>query len=283
MIVTAKSDTWSYPYSPLQLGRLLKRYKRFMADIELESGETITAHCPNTGPMTGVCNLGSRVMVSKSDNPKRKLAYTWELIEVNDNGSTWVGVNTALPNQVMKSALLAHLIPELGQYDQVRAEVPYGKDRKSRIDFLLKSQVKSQEIPSDRTSRSKHPAQGSLNLEDTVQSGKAAAQTDSRPIYVEVKNTTWVKDTTALFPDTVTTRGQKHLHELMAVVPDARAVMVYFINRGDCPRFSPGDEADPTYGELLREAIAHGVEVLPCRFNVTPEGIHYLGLAELVL
>ena len=249
---TLAPTPWTYPYPPLQSGRLIKRYKRFMADIELDSGETITAHCPNTGPMTGVYIQGNRVMVSKSDNPKRKLAYTWELIEVEDNGPTWVGVNTALPNRVVKSILESHLIPELEVYDTIRPEVPYGKNKKSRIDFLLSSKQ-----------------------------GETAAI--PKPIYVEVKNTTWVDKTLALFPDTVTTRGQKHLQELMDVVPDARAVMLYFINRGDCHQFSPGDTADPTYGELLREAIAKGVEVLPCRFDISPTEIRYLGLAELIL
>ncbi|NET53455.1 MAG: DNA/RNA nuclease SfsA, partial [Merismopedia sp. SIO2A8] len=230
-----------------------KRYKRFLADIELDSGEVITAHCPNTGPMTGVCQLGNRVMVSKSTNPKRKLAYTWELIEVDDNGPTWVGVNTALPNRVVKSALEAHLIPELEDYDTIRPEVRYGADRKSRIDFLLSSDSESSQ------------------------------QASGLPIYVEVKNTTWAKQTLALFPDTVTTRGQKHLKELINVRPQARAVMLYFINRGDCVTFSPGDKADPVYGQLLREAIAQGVEILPCRFDIQPDGIRYLGLAECVL
>ena len=159
------SAHWVYPYPPLQSGRLLKRYKRFMADIELDSGEIITAHCPNTGPMTGVYIQGNRVMVSKSDNPKRKLAYTWELIEVDDNGPTWVGVNTALPNRVVKSVLDAHLLPELGNYDTVRSEVPYGKNKKSRIDFLLSCS----------------------DSDDSAQTANANS------IYVEVKNTTWVK------------------------------------------------------------------------------------------
>ena len=92
------APTQVYTFPPLLEGVLLKRYKRFMADIELISGETITAHCPNTGPMTGVCHVGGRVMVSQSDNPKRKLAYTWELAEVNDNEPTWVGGNTASEN-----------------------------------------------------------------------------------------------------------------------------------------------------------------------------------------
>ncbi|HEY9880076.1 MAG TPA: DNA/RNA nuclease SfsA [Leptolyngbyaceae cyanobacterium] len=247
---------WLYPYPTLYPGTLLKRYKRFFADIELETGEVVTAHCPNTGPMTGVCHLGGRVMVSHSADPKRKLAYTWELSEVHDTVPVWTGVNTALPNRVVKSALIAKLFPELGEYDQVLTEVYYGCDgqrpapkghRKSRVDFVLKG--------------------------DPNQS----------PIYVEVKNTTWVQGTRALFPDTVTTRGQKHLRELTALLPEARAVMLYFINRGDCDEFSPGDERDPEYGRLLRDAIAQGLEVLPCRFDVTPTGIRYLGLAKLCL
>ncbi|HEY9645900.1 MAG TPA: DNA/RNA nuclease SfsA, partial [Chroococcidiopsis sp.] len=199
---------WLYPYPALLAGTLIKRYKRFFADIELDSGETITAHCPNTGPMTGVYSPGHRVMVSHSDNPKRSLAYTWELIEVHDTVPTWVGVNTALPNRVIKAALEARLFPELGRYDQIKPEVPYGQDKKSRIDFLL--------------------------------NGSSTDDKGDRPIYIEVKNTTWVKGNLALFPDTVTTRGQKHLRELTDLLPGARAVMLYFINRGDCTQFAPG-------------------------------------------
>lgn len=236
---------WIFPYPPLFPGTLIKRYKRFFADILLDSGETIVAHCPNTGPMTGVYLPGNRVMVSRSNNPTRKLPYTWELIEVHDNEPTWVGVNTALPNQVIKAALIDQIFPELGSYTQVRGEVPYGKDKKSRIDFLLTSD-----------------------------------DPEIRPVYVEVKNTTWVQGRVALFPDTVTTRGQKHLLELTQLLPQARSVMLYFINRGDCPAFAPGDSADPVYGQLLREAMGLGLEVLPCRFDITPTGIRYLGLAE---
>lgn len=238
-----KND-WFYPFPELYPGTLLKRYKRFLADIELDTGEIITAHCPNTGPMTGVCHVGGRVMVSHNPSPQRKLAYTWELSEVHDTLPTWVGTNTALPNRVVKSVLEARLLPALGNYGKVCSEVKYGSDGKSRIDFLLEGE-------------------------------------DGRPIYVEVKNTTWAKNTLALFPDTVTTRGQKHLKEMTALLPEARAVMLYFINRGDCVEFSPGDEADPTYGKLLRAAIAEGLEVLPCRFAITPQGIQYLGQADL--
>lgn len=235
---------WLYRYPTLYPGILRRRYKRFLADIELATGETIVAHCPNTGPMQGVCKIGSPVQVSHSDNPKRKLAYTWEMIQVEDNGQTWVGVNTAMPNRVIKLALQKYLFPELGSYQQVRSEVVYGQEKRSRVDFLLTS---DQELP----------------------------------IYIEVKNTTWVRGKLALFPDTVTERGQKHLRELMAQLPWARAVMLYFINRGDCTSFAPGDRADPVYGQLLREAIDLGLEVLPCSFEVTPVGIRYQGLVSL--
>jgi len=235
---------WLYHYPPLYSGILLKRYKRFFADVELASGEVVTAHCPNTGPMTGICTPGSPVQLSYSHSPTRKLPYTWEMIQVSDNDPTWVGVNTALPNRIIKLALEKFLFPELGSYSQVRLEVPYGKDKKSRVDFLL--------MGSDA----------------------------DRPIYLEIKSTTWVQGQLALFPDTETTRGQKHLRELTALLPQARAVMLYFINRGDSPFFAPGDSADPVYGKLLRAAIALGLEVLPCRFEITPTGIRYLGLAD---
>jgi sugar fermentation stimulation protein A len=241
------TNDFLYYYPSLIPGILLKRYKRFFADIELTSGEIITAHCPNTGPMTGVCTPGSLVQVSKNDNPKRKLAYTWETIQVNDTQPTWVGINTGLPNRIVKLALEKHLFPELaGLYSQVRWEVPYGKDNKSRVDFLL------------------------TNDEPTP------------PIYVEVKNTTLAQNNVALFPDTVTTRGQKHLQELMALLPDAKSVMLYFINRGDCSIFAPGDNCDPIYGQLLREAVAKGVKILPYRFEITSGGIRFLGLAEFL-
>ncbi len=234
-----------YQYPPLLEGILIKRYKRFLADIQLHSGEIITAHCPNTGPMTGVCTPGSLVQVSVSNNPKRKLPYTWEMIQVNQ---TWVGINTALPNQVIKLALNQGLFPDLThKYDKVRSEVPYGENKKSRVDFVLTSQGEQPDI------------------------------------YIEVKNTTLSVGNLALFPDTVTTRGQKHLRELMAILPEAKAVMLYFINRSDCLYFSPGDQLDPVYGQLLREAVAKGISVLPYRFEINPQGISYLGKAEFLL
>lgn len=242
--------SWLYQYPTLYPGVLLRRYKRFFAEIELSTGEIITAHCPNTGPMTGISSIGSPVQVSLSQSSTRKLPYTWEMIQIDDNAPilnqpTWVGVNTALPNRVIKLALEQNLFPELGTYDHVRFEVPYGQE-KSRADFLL-------------------------------------IQNSTPLVYLEVKSATWAQGDLVLFPDTVTTRGQKHIRELMALLPQTRAVMLYFINRGDCTHFAPGDTADPVYGQLLRDAVAAGLAVLPCRFEITPKGIRYLGLANLKL
>ena len=236
--------SYIYQYPSLIEGRLIKRYKRFLADIELDTGEIITAHCPNTGPMTGICSPNSLVQVSPSNNPKRKLAYTWEMILID---STWVGVNTAIPNRVIKLALQQKLLPELAsRYTVVGSEVPYGQEGKSRIDFLL-------------TGEDNQPA-----------------------IYLEVKSVTLSLGSVALFPDTVTTRGQKHLRELTNLGANTKAVMLYFINRSDCDTFAPSDRYDPKYGELLREAVSQGVEVLPYRFEITPQGITLIGTADFL-
>jgi len=241
------NNSYLYQYPPLTSGILLKRYKRFLADIQLDSGEVITAHCANTGPMIGVCEVGKRVQLSHSNNPKRKLAYSWEMIELGEKQKVWVGINTGLPNKIIKIALENNLIPELaGQYDTVKSEVKFGQDNKSRIDFVLKG------------------------------------ENNQKPIYLEVKNTTLTHNNLALFPDTETTRGQKHLRELIALCDEAIPVMLYFINRSDCDLFAPGREFDPKYGALFDEAREKGVKILPCRFDVSPEGVKYLGLAKII-
>jgi sugar fermentation stimulation protein A len=236
---------------PLVEGVLIRRYKRFLADVQLDDGTEVTAHCPNTGPMTGVLHPGGRVRLRHDPSPARKLAWTWEQAQCPgaDGQPVWVGVNTALPNRLVRATVEAGLLaPWLGPIGAIRAEVPYGEGRRSRIDLLLTP---------------------------------APEAADQRPIYVEVKNTTWSEDDLALFPDTVTERGQKHLRELMALLPEARAVLLPCLSRGDVRRFAPGDAADPTYGELFRQALAAGVEVLPCRYSFDAEGVHWLGLAAL--
>ena len=235
-------------FESLQEGVLLKRYKRFLADVRLSDGTEVTAHCANTGPMTGVLEPGQRVRLRHAPSPKRKLAWTWEQAEVSgaDGQPCWVGINTALPNRLIRTAIEAGCLrDQLGEIASIRAEVAYGKNKRSRIDLLLQ------------------PA-------ETAQ--------DQRPIYVEVKNTTWTDGDLALFPDTVTERGQKHLQELMDVLPDARAVLVPCLSRPDVAAFAPGDSADPRYGELFRDALAAGVEVMPCCFSFEADQIHWLGL-----
>ena len=234
-------------FEPLIEGVLRKRYKRFLADVELADGTVVTAHCANTGPMTGVLHPGGRVRLRHAPSPKRKLAWTWEQAEVpGANGRPcWVGVNTSLPNRLIRTAIEAGcLTPQLGPIGSIRAEVAYGENRRSRIDLLLEP---------------------------------ASDNPDQRPIYLEVKNTTWTAGTTALFPDTVTERGQKHLVELMNVVPDARAVLVPCLSRDDVLAFAPGDAADPRYGSLFREAVQADVEVLPCCFRFENTSIHWQG------
>ncbi len=235
-------------FEPLVDGVLRKRYKRFLADVELADGEVVTAHCANTGPMTGVLHPGGRVRLRYAPSPKRKLAWTWEQAEVPgaDGSLCWVGVNTALPNRLIRAAIEAGCLEEqLGAISTIRPEVAYGENRRSRIDLLL---------------------------------SPTETNPDQRSIYLEVKNTTWSEGSTALFPDTVTERGQKHLVELMGVLPGSRAVLVPCLSRDDVDAFAPGDEADPRYGELFREAQAAGVEILPCCFRFEAGRISWQGL-----
>ena len=237
------SPTEVMRFEPLLEGVLKRRWKRFLAEVELDDGQLVTAHCANTGPMIGVLHPGQRVRLRHDPSPKRKLAYTWEQAEVPaaGGGSCWAGVNTALPNKLLRATIESGLLePWLGQVASIRAEVPYGKERRSRIDLLLTP---------------------------------AADASDSRPIYVEIKNTTWSNDSVGLFPDTVTERGQKHLNELMGVLSEARAVLLPCVSRNDVEVFAPGDSADPRYGELFRQAVAAGVEVLPCQFSFRPDAV----------
>ncbi len=236
-------------FPPLIEGILIKRYKRFLADIELDNGEFVTAHCANTGPMKGVLWPGGRVRLKYSPSPKRKLDWSWEQAEVpshNKEKQCWVGINTSLPNKLIKYLIEANCLEkQFGKISSIKPEVVYGLERKSRIDLLLHPSIQNE---------------------------------DSRKIFVEVKNTTWCKDSLAFFPDTVTTRGQKHLIELMSVYPDARPVLIPCISRSDIELFAPGDLADPAYGRLFREALTKGLEVIPCAFGFYQDHITWEGI-----
>jgi len=238
-------------FDPLIEGVLIKRYKRFLVDIELESGEVITAHCANTGPMKGLLSEGAKVRISFSSSPKRKLPFTWEQICVLDakNEEVWVGINTLFANKLIKQVIEKNLLNEIiGEIETIKSEIPYGKDKKSRIDFFL-------------TPKSSNP--------------------DKRNIYIEVKNTTWIKENVALFPDTVTKRGQKHLIELKELIPESKSILVPCITRKDAEFFTSGDEADPLYGNLFRESSSAGMITIPCSFVFHKDHVTWNGIKRL--
>ncbi len=228
----------------LTKGRLIKRYKRFLADVEVDTpdGATeVTAHCANPGSMLGLAEPGSTVWLSPNRNPKAKLAWRWELVEAGPDNAL-VCINTSRANTVVGEALNQGLVPSLSSYESVRAEVKYGKS--SRIDFLLE-------------------------------------QDGLPPAYVELKSVTLRRPdgphpTAAEFPDSVTARGTKHLQELMEMSRNgARAVMLFLVQRGDCDHVRAADDIDPTYAETLVAARAGGVEIVCHNADVSTKGITF--------
>lgn len=211
----------------LERAVLIKRYKRFLADVETSNGNVITIHCPNTGAMTNCQEPGSSVWYSTSDNPKRKYPNTWELVQAL-NGPT-IGINTSLSNHLVKEALVAGTISELSGYSSIRSEVKYG-EQNSRIDFLVEYSNRS----------------------------------PTTSCYVEVKNVSLcVGNGEGIFPDSQTLRGQKHLQELMTMrTLGHRAVLIFCVQHSAIASVSPADAIDPEYGRLLRQAEAAGVELL---------------------
>ncbi|MBT6337996.1 MAG: DNA/RNA nuclease SfsA [Desulfobacula sp.] len=205
----------------LTSGILIQRYKRFLADIRLETGEKVTAHCPNSGSMKGCAIPGSPVWLSTSLNPKRKYKYTWELIKTPE---TMIGINTLVPNKLVKQSIENDLIKELSGYDQVKAEVKTSSH--TRLDLLLEKESKEK-------------------------------------CYVEIKNCTLVEEGIAMFPDAVTTRGQKHLDELEHLVSQGhRGVIFFLIQRMDAKLFKPADMIDKIYAQKLKKVVANGVEIV---------------------
>ena len=218
--------------SPLIPGILLRRYQRFLADVTLNTGQTITAACPNTGAMLGLNGPGSPVWLSRSESPTRKYPHTWELVEVEGLGL--IGVNTGRPNGIVVEAIRGGLLPLLGGYEGLRQEVKYGQN--SRIDILLEDQFRP-------------------------------------PCYVEVKNThLFRKSGRVEFPDCVTERGTKHLHELASMARlGARAVMVYLVQAEFPECLSLAADLDPNYVEAFKTARKAGVEAfaLCCKVSTT--------------
>ncbi len=226
--------------STLIKGTLVKRYKRFMADVELADGSVVTAHCANSGSMLSVNEPGAEVWISPASNPDRKLKFTWEMIRIGD---ALVGINTALPNKMVAEAIEDGTITELTGYASLRREVKYGKN--SRIDILLED-------------------------DDGA---------DAKPMcYVEVKNVTMRRDLSpgapAEFPDSVTVRGTKHLGELSDMVAEGhRAVMMYLVQRDDAESFTTAADIDPDYAAALQKAMKAGVEVLCYTCTLSAEEI----------
>lgn len=222
--------------APLIPGRLVRRYKRFLADVTLDTGETITAHCANPGAMLGLTPPEARVLLSKSPDPKRKLSHSWELVEADfGTGPQWVGINTAHPNRIAEEAVAAGRIAELAGYATIRREVAYGVN--SRIDLLLEGPGRP-------------------------------------PCYVEIKNVHLMRRPgLAEFPDSVTTRGAKHLREMAEMVTAGhRAVMLYIIQmRAD--HFALAADIDPGYARAFAEARARGVEATAYQCRIDETGI----------
>jgi sugar fermentation stimulation protein A len=231
---------------PLIPATLVKRYKRFLADVVLPSGEEITAHVANPGAMIGLAAPGSRVWLSKSPNAKRKLPYSWELVEVDlGAGPELIGINTAHPNLLVAEAIAAGAIAELAGYAATRREVRYGKN--SRIDFLLEGPGRP-------------------------------------PCYVEVKNVHLMRASgLAEFPDSVTARGAKHLGELAAVAAGgARAVMLFLIQIGSASRFALARDIDPAYAAAFDRARAAGMEAVAYRCLIEHAAITLAGPVPIV-
>jgi len=222
--------------TPLIPGKLVKRYKRFLTDVELENGDVVVAHCANSGSMLSVNDPGAPVWLSPANDPKRKLKFTWELVQIGD---AMVGINTQHPNRIVADAIEAGEIPELVGYDSLRREVKYGKN--SRIDILLESEDKPKCY---------------------VEVKNTTMRRDLTP------------GAPAEFPDSVTARGAKHLDELADMVREGhRAVMFYLVQRDDADAFTVAADIDPTYAEGLTAAIKAGVEVLAYTCRITPQEI----------
>lgn len=219
-------------FNSLVQGTLVKRYKRFLADVELNSGELVVAHCPNTGAMTGCGEPGWRVWLSPSNNPKRKLAYTWELAQTDN--SDWIGINTQNANKLVSEALTKGVITELLGYQTVQAEVKFGEEN-SRVDFLL--------------------------------TGK-----DKPNCYLEVKSVTLALDEKGFFPDAKTERGRKHLRELASIAQQGqRAVLLFCVQHTGIQSVSIAKHIDEKYAQEWERANEVGVEVFCYSTNINSQ------------
>jgi sugar fermentation stimulation protein A len=224
---------WRFP-QPLVPGKLIRRYKRFLADVELESGEVVTAHCPNSGSMLGCLEDNAPVYLSLHDKPERRTKHTWEMIRINEG---WIGINTMVPNRLALEAARLKALDIFDGCEEYRGEVKVS-DR-SRIDLWAR-----------------------------VAAGE---------IFVEVKNVTLAADGLARFPDAKTTRGAKHLEELVHLkAQGAGAAMLYIVQHHDAQAFAPAHDIDPDYARLFHQAFEAGVAMRVVQAKVTPKAISLL-------
>lgn len=218
----------------LQKGYLLRRYKRFLADIETKNGEQLTIHCPNTGSMKNCINEGAPLWYSQSSNPKRKYAHTWE-IATTPKGDL-AGINTSRANSLVLEAIEHQLIASLGHYDSIRAEVPYGKER-SRIDFVVTQDAQEIFVEVKNVTLCESSGQG-------------------------------------FFPDAVSVRGTKHLRELSQLVQEGkRAMLIYCVQHSAVTSVAPAQHIDPLYAQTYKEALKMGVEVIALGANLSAQEI----------
>ncbi|TCO73508.1 DNA/RNA nuclease SfsA [Rhodovulum euryhalinum] len=220
--------------SPLVPGRLIRRYNRFLADVTLDSGDAVTAHCPNPGSMMGLKDPGLRVWLEPNDDPRKKLRFGWRLAELP--GGHWAGIDAGLANRVVREALEAGRVTALANYPTLRPEVAYGE--KSRVDFLL--------------------------------SGPGLPDAYLEVKNVHLRRT----DDWAEFPDSVTARGARHMAELARMAQAGhRAAVLYLVQRTDCARFRLAADLDPAYAAAARAAQAAGVEMLCHATRIGPDGV----------
>ncbi len=225
---------------PLVEGIFLKREKRFLAHVQLPTGEKVIAHSTNTGSLKSCLIPGAPVLLSPVRNPARKTRFTWEAIRIGD---TWVGVNTQIPNKLVYLALKNRRLPEFRPFDKIRTEVTFAN---SRFDIYMEN--------------------------------------GREKLFAEIKNVTYREGEYALFPDAPTSRGLKHLYELIRALEEGyRAAMIYIVPRTDTEIFAPAAEIHPEYARVLREAHQKGLEIYPYRVTVNPQGADITGLLPFEL
>lgn len=218
-------------------GHLVKRYKRFFMDVLLDNGDVVTAHTPNTGSMMGLLSPHNCVMLTKNSDPKRKTAFTTQAIEVDNS---WVGVNTHLPNRLVRESLSHPLLEPFSGYQQVKAEVPYGQDLRSRIDLHFFGADQNQKL------------------------------------FVEIKNVTLKVGKSAQFPDSVSLRARKHIEDLLYVKKQGfNAALLFVVQRSDCEIFAPAREIDPVYADLLAHAHREKLAIRALVAKIDESGLRF--------